>query len=117
MKRSPHIIKILVFALLFIPLTMFAKKPAMPSSATQIVSGNILDKETKEDLGGAYLYFEDIQKGVFSGPDGKFELDGIIPGKYKVTVKFISYHEKQVTLQVGKSKKNYTEILLEPIQP
>ena len=117
MKTYSFIIKVLVIAILVIPCFVLAKKPASPPNSTQIVSGSIIDKETKEDLGGAFLYFEELQKGVFSGPDGKFAIDGIAPGKYKVTVKFISYQEKQLSLQVGKTRKNYTEIMLEPVQP
>ena len=94
---------------------IFAKKPAKP--AVFNLSGSIIDKETQEDLAGAFLYFEKLHKGVYSGPDGTFNIDGIEPGNYKVTVKFISYHDKQISVKVEKSKNNYTKILLEPVQP
>lgn len=108
---------VLVIVILILPSYTFAKKSDPSPSPTQTVSGSIIDKDTHEDLSGAYLYFEELHKGVFSGADGKFNMNGIAPGKYNVTVKFISYHDKQVSLTVEKAKQNFTRILMEPVQP
>ena len=117
MKTYKYILTVLVIALVMLPSILSAKKPSSSAIPVQTVSGSVVDKETREDLGGVYLYFKELQKGVFSGPDGQFNLVGIAPGKYNVTVKFISYHDKQVSVNVEKAKKSYTKILLEPVQP
>jgi hypothetical protein len=117
MKNYRHSILVFTFIIMIFPSYVFAKKPASPSAAVNTVTGTILDKDTQEDLGGAYLYFEELQKGIYSGPDGKFNLDGIAPGNYKVTVKFISYHDKKVSVKVMNGKKNFTRILLDPVKP
>jgi hypothetical protein len=117
MKIINLIQKLLVVIVLIIPITIIAKKPVTPLSAVNSFSGIIIDKLTQEELGGAYLYFEELQKGVYSGPDGTFKLEGVVPGDYKVIVKYISYHEKQVTVKVKKSRKNHRTISLEPVLP
>ena len=116
MKTLKSVLISLVIAAFIIPGYSFAKEPSS-RSALQTVSGSIIDKATQEDLGGAYLFFEELQKGIYSDQDGKFNLEGIEPGEYNVTVKYISYHDKKLTVKVGTSEDNYTKILLDPIQP
>jgi hypothetical protein len=117
MKNISLVQKLLIIIALAIPFTTIAKNPVTPKASVDSFSGIIVDKLTQEELGGAYLYFEELQKGVYSEPDGKFNLEGIVPGDYKVTVKYISYHEKQVTVKVKKSRKNHKIISLEPVLP
>lgn len=117
MKNINYIQKLLIVIVLIIPFISAAKNPVTPPVAVDSFSGIVIDKMTQEELGGAYLYFEELQKGVYSGPDGKFNLEGVVPGDYKVTVKFISYHEKQVKVKVKKSRKNHKTISLEPVLP
>ena len=116
MKILKPITLAFVIVTMLIPVYCFAKEPSS-GSALKTFSGSIIDKSTNEDLGGVYLYFEELQKGIYSDQDGKFNLEGIEPGEYNVTVKFISYHDKKLTVKVGTSEDNYTKILLEPIQP
>ncbi len=117
MKKFILIWKILVIIALFLPVMLSAKKPSSPSVSTINFSGLVMDKLTQEQLGGVYLYFEELQKGIYSEPDGSFNLEGVKPGTYKVTLKYISYHEKQLLVKVKKSGKTYRTILLEPVLP
>jgi hypothetical protein len=117
MKSISRIILLSALVVMMFPIYTIGKNPIASKSALQTFSGSIMDKSTKEDLGGVYLYFEELQKGIYSGPDGKFNLEGIEPGDYNITAKFISYHEKKISVKIGKATDNYTEILLEPIQP
>lgn len=109
--------KTLIIIVLIMPANIFAKNPVSPASSSNALSGVITDKVTQEHLSGVYLYFNEIGKGVYSGADGNFNLEGIEPGNYNVTVKYISYHEKQVSVKVKKSKKNHKSIQLDPVQP
>jgi hypothetical protein len=117
MKNFNIIRELLIVIVLILPFAVSAKKPVNPPSASRTLSGVVTDKMTREHLSGAYLYFDKLGKGVYSGADGKFNLDGIEPGDYNVTVKYISYHDKQVSLKVKKSKKNQKTIQLDPVQP
>ena len=109
--------KLLIVSLLFLPFTVSAKSPLNPPSATNTISGVISDKVTREQLSGVYLYFDELGKGVYSGADGKFNLEGIEPGNYNVIIKYISYHEKKVFVKIKKSKKNHKTIKLDPVHP
>ena len=109
--------KFLIITVLFLPFTISAKNPVNPPSASNTFSGVITDKVTQEHLSGVYLYFDELGKGVYSGADGKFNLEEIEPGEYNVTVKYISYHEKKVSVKVKKSKRNHKTIQLDPVQP
>ncbi len=103
--------------MMIMPVIVFAKRPVSPPGASNTLSGVVVDNVTQEQLGGAYLYFDELGKGIYSGADGIFNLEGIQPGNYKVTIKYISYHEKQITVKIKKSKKNHQTIQLKPILP
>jgi hypothetical protein len=117
MRKVNMFQKLLIITVLVLPFTVLAKNPVNPPSASNTFSGMITDKVTQEHLSGVYLYFNELGKGVYSGSDGKFNLEGIVPGNYNVTLKYISYHEKHVSVKVKKSKKNHKTIQLEPVQP
>ncbi len=117
MKTVNVIYKLLLITLFIMPIMVFAKKPLSPPDASINFSGIIVDKITQEELAGVYLYFEELQKGVYTEPDGTFNLEGIIPGNYQVTLKYISYHEKKLSVKIKKSLHNYKTIQLEPVLP
>ena len=109
--------KLLIISILILPFTVSAKNPVTPPSASKTLAGVITDKVTQEHLSGVYLYFDKLGKGVYSGADGNFNLNEIEPGNYNVTITYISYHEKKVSVKVKKSRKNYKTIQLDPVQP
>jgi hypothetical protein len=117
MRKVSHLFSILMIVGLILPAVVYAKKPVVSGTTAQTISGSIVDKETGENLGGVYLYFEELGKGVYSEPDGKFNIEGIQPGNYQVTLKFISYNDKQVTVKVKKTNKNKKIIEMEPVLP
>ena len=117
MKKFNMFQKLLIVTVLIMPFTVSAKEPVTVAGASNSFSGVIVDKLTHEELSGVYLYFEELEKGVYSDAEGKFNLEGIEPGDYKVSLKYISYHEKQVSVKVKRSKKNHKTIFLEPVQP
>jgi len=117
MKTVNVIYKLLLITLFIMPIMVFAKKPLSPPDASANFSGIIVDKLTQEELGGVYLYFEELQKGVYSSPDGTFNFEGIVPGDYKVTLQYISYHEKKLSVKIKKSNHHFKTIQLEPVLP
>ena len=117
MKNLNLFQKLLIITIIVMPFTLSAKNPVTPPAASNTFSGVIVDKLTQEELGGVYLYFEALGKGIYSGADGSFNMEGVAPGEYKVTLKYISYHEKQLTIRVKKSKKNHKTIQLDPVLP
>jgi len=117
MKVLKNVYKLLLITLFVFPVVVSAKKPLTPPDASANFSGIIVDKLTQEELGGVYLYFEELQKGVYSSPDGTFNFEGIVPGDYKVTLQYISYHEKKLSVRIKKSNHHFKTIQLEPVLP
>nr|WP_294900259.1 TonB-dependent receptor [uncultured Pedobacter sp.] len=60
---------------------------------TMLLKGKIYDEKTKESLGGAYIHFDDIQLGTLSDAFGNYSFKSVLPGKYKIKVKYIGYKE------------------------
>ena len=58
---------------------------------TCTVSGYISDKDTKEHLIGASVLLNDGIYETYSDINGFFSFNNILPGKYKVTAKYIGY--------------------------
>jgi hypothetical protein len=117
MKKQRIFFSLLVVSLITLPIVLAAGKPVTPPTATLTLSGSIVDSETREHLGGVFLYFEEIGKGIYTDPEGNFTLEGIQPGSYQVSLKFISYSDKKMTLKVRKANKNFQVIKMEPVQP
>jgi hypothetical protein len=117
MKITARLLILTFFLTAVSTFSSTAKKPATTAPSFVAVSGSIVDKDTQEELGGVYLYFQELHKGIFSDPDGSFTLKEVATGTYHVTVKFISYHDKSVSIKVEKGRKNFTKIVLDPVKP
>lgn len=117
MKTIKSGIIVLLLTLMTVPFSVEAKKPTPAKEVSISLTGVVVDKLTQEELAGVYIFFEELQKGVYSEPDGTFNFEGIQPGKYSVTVKYISYHESHEVIKVKNSKRNYKSIQLKPIEP
>lgn len=61
-------------------------------AATGSIEGLVFDKKTGETLVGATIILEGTQTGAVTDFDGHFIITGIKPGKYNVTVSYISYN-------------------------
>jgi hypothetical protein len=112
---------LLAFALLaFANITVVAapKQPKTTGPATQLsLSGVVLDKESNEKLAGVTIQLESTDQKIYSNAKGEFTLDGITRGKYKVKINCISYQDKEVTVNITKSKNDKLKIVLNPILP
>lgn len=77
------------FILLFFTITsIFAQEGT--------IRGTIKDSKTKEDLVGATIYIEGLNKGAAADINGFFSLNRIPAGTYKLKVSFVGYANKTV---------------------
>lgn len=60
-------------------------------SAQGAIRGKITDGQTGESLIGANAFIEGTTKGAMADLDGNYSLDGLAPGTYNVTGRFIGY--------------------------
>ncbi|SDP73018.1 TonB-dependent receptor [Mucilaginibacter sp. OK268] len=87
--------------LYLIVVFLFLSSVAAAQNAT--MKGQIMDENTKEPLSGAYVHFDGIKGGSITDAFGHYQISGILPGSYKVKVKYIGYkeYEQHIELSAG----------------
>ena len=90
--------------------------PSSPAEKFNI-KGVILDQQTHEKLAGVSIQIGSSQEKIYSDPDGSFVISNFEPGKNTITVKCISYKDKEVSLDMKDLKKGKFNVLLEPVLP
>ncbi len=83
---------------------------ALANAQNTIFKGQVIDGKTKEGLAGAYVHFDDKNGGAVTDAFGRFFINKLSPGNYKVKVKYIGYVEfKKV---IGLTEGSATELLI-----
>ena len=72
-------------------LIFFASVLPLLATAQGAIRGKITDGQTGESLIGANAFVEGTTKGAMADLDGNYSLDGLAPGTYQVTGRFIGY--------------------------
>ena len=111
-----------LLALLCAFMAAHAQIPGGGSSITGKISGTVVDSVTKKPLDYATIsIFRSGGKaplnGVLTDEKGKFSLNNIAPGKYKVVVSFIGYPSKTidpVETTPGKPDNNMGTVVITP---
>lgn len=99
-------------------LLSFILFPVMFSFAqpTQTVRGKIVDSETNYPLSGAKIEIftsDSLQKyRALADLDGNFVITQVPVGKHQLTVKFLTYDTKTVTIEVNSGKETIVNIPL-----
>jgi len=75
--------------ILFILLILFN---CTPSAFSQIVKGTVFDKNTKDPVGYAYLYFSGTFSGTQTDQNGNFTLDASVNRSIPLTISAIGYY-------------------------
>jgi TonB-dependent receptor len=75
---------------LFITFMLLA---SLASAQSGTLKGKVSDGSSNEPLPGAYVHFDDSNKGVVTDPFGNFQLDKITPGHYKIKIKYLGFEE------------------------
>lgn len=96
--------------------------PSSGSSVTGKISGTVIDSITKKPLDYATVSIsrsggKAILNGTLTDDKGKFSLNNIAPGKYKISVTFIGYPTKvfdPVETTPGKPDNNMGNVVVAP---
>lgn len=79
-------------------------EPAVSSDNFARLTGQVLDSQTGEPIGKAYVYLvPDTENGINTGNDGYFDFQRLEPGKYTIWAQkkgYVSNH-KEVTTKAG----------------
>jgi hypothetical protein len=92
MKKAIGILSALIILSAF---TLFAESDGNPVEAapTAVVTGQVIDMATGEGLAGASITIDGAETKTFTDFDGRFRMNGLLPGKYDIKVSYISYEE------------------------
>lgn len=76
------------------------------------ISGRVVDKNTKEALSFSNVKIiseetSNVQTATVTDDNGRFTVEDIGNGKYKVEISYIGYKQKEIKLLVGNLNKNY----------
>lgn len=86
-----------LFLILSISLPGFGQGNA---SCREALYGVVTDSETMEALIYAKVYIKEQDKGVFTGENGEFRLEGLCEGEYTLTVSHIGCETQEYTIQI-----------------
>ncbi len=87
-------IKQIVFSL-FLSLNLLT----IASYSQNRISGIVFDKDSKESLIGANIYFPDLHKGGVSDSNGEFSISNIPTGKFDMLISYLGYQSQLIRLQ------------------
>lgn len=74
-----------------------------------IISGSVVDAETKEPLQGASVFAQNTTKGTVTDKEGKFRLP-LNKGGYELIVSFTGYSNKNINLEVVEDRQFTLEL-------
>lgn len=94
--------KILRFVCMSIGLMLLTATVSRAQNGS--VRGHVVDNETDETVVGASVVLKGTTTGVTTEADGKFTLEGVPAGSATLTISFIGYTSKEVTVTVAAGK-------------
>ena len=98
--------------LYFFAIFLFSCTAAFGQNGT--IRGQVTDKKTHDGIPGAIVYFDDHKNGVVSDNKGNYTIAGIIPGEYKVKIKYIGYEEYEEKIKISAGQLLILNIKISP---
>src|SRR5688500_7281908 len=96
----------------FAALTFFLPMTAGAQQATGVLAGRVLDMTSGDAIGFASVIVEIAASGqqlsgALSGDNGRFVIQGLPPGTYKVRISFPGYYPGEADLLVSPLNQSY----------
>lgn len=78
---------------------------SQPNTAS--ITGLITDASNGEPLFGASVYIEQLARGTVANDNGRYNLNSLAPGTYKIVYSYMGYHQQTetVSLKAGEKRK------------
>ena len=89
----------------------FIAAAAVAAQVPGKIAGKIIDKSTGEEIIGATVQVEGMNKGAVTDIEGKF-LVSLEPGSYTLTLNYISYNTQKVTVDVKPNEVVYLNLAM-----
>jgi len=78
------------------------------------LSGILRDALTQAPLAAASIETDPATTGLLTNAEGKFQLDSLVAGEYRIEIKKLGYQPDTVTVAVAEGKHTTLELLLAP---
>ena len=62
-----------------------------------VIQGRVVDAQTREPLAGVNILLLDTDRGAASDPDGRFYIDKLQPGTYRLEFLYVGYTSQKIT--------------------
>lgn len=100
----------------FLFFSFFFSLFSYPSMAQQSVKlhGKIYDDQSGENLSGANVLLEELDKGVSSDTDGEFSFENVAAGRYTISISYVGYKLKKISVLVSADRDMFIPINLIP---
>ncbi|MFC2088688.1 TonB-dependent receptor [Calditrichota bacterium] len=76
--------------------------------------GKIYDDQTGDSLVGANILLEELDKGLSSDTNGEFSFENVESGKYTISVSYVGYKLKKISILVSADRDMFVPINLIP---
>ncbi len=97
----------LAIALLLIP-------PVASAQDGGAVTGRVTDRQTEEPLPGTNVLIEALERGVATGPDGRYTIPDVPPGEHTLSVSYVGFRDYEATVVVSAGETVEQDIALRP---
>ena len=84
------------------------------SQQTTQITGMVYDDNTGSGLPGANIRLEEMNRGVSSADSGKFTFENVPNGRYTISVSFVGYKLKKISVLVKNTAEMFIPINLVP---
>jgi 5-hydroxyisourate hydrolase-like protein (transthyretin family) len=105
-----------IIMMLVLAVNTSANELEKETVASVALTGKVIDLNTGEPLAGVKVGIENIEDSFYSDLDGNFIINGLIPGKYKITSSLISYESKKVEVDLTTYYAGKVEITLDQVK-
>lgn len=92
-------------------LALCLAAPAFAQKAGRI-EGRVVDRDTGEPLIAAQVMVESSGIGSFAREDGTYFINGVPPGRHRVTTEYLGYEKKTVEVRVGADRSAAADFAL-----
>ncbi len=93
---------------------LFLAAPALAQTAPGVAVNGTVRDAAGETLPGANVYLSGTQRGAATDAAGRFRIDGVPPGAYRLVASFIGYRTAVRDIRVGSTDAGPFALVLEP---
>ncbi|MEX2585059.1 MAG: TonB-dependent receptor [Balneolaceae bacterium] len=96
--------------LMLLAILMLSATSELNGQSTESVRGTVIDAKTGEPVSYAYLHLESINRTATTDRDGRFQIQNVPEGSYRVLIHRIGYNSRYHEIQVTEGETSDLEL-------